>query len=311
MKLREAMEDYMRQIQIVEKKSPRTIESYQRDIEAYIRWMDGKDITCMEQITVLEADEYFSSLAATHAPASRARALSAVRQFHEFACSIDASLSDPVRDFHESRSSRHLPVSARSQDVLCLLHSFGPDDQAQFERSVVELLYACGLRVSELCSLTLQDVRLAQGCIHVVHGKGSKERLVPVAGDCVRQLEYYVQYIRPVFIKKGGPRNRSSRFFINGRGNPLNRQYVHNLIKRKCAELDLDPGISAHSFRHSFATHLLEGSADLRVVQELLGHADIRTTTIYTHIQEDRLKSGYDAAFDGLFDDDEERNDQS
>ena len=160
-----------------------------------------------------------------------------------------------------------------------------------YKRQILLTLYSCGLRVSELCSLKRNDVHLSEKILKVT-GKGDKERIIPIVDACVQQMELYLNLVRKNWQKKTLP-----NFFINQYGRVLTRQYVHNLIKKKCEECNLNPNLSAHSFRHSFASHLLDGNADLRIVQELLGHSDIQTTQIYTHIQNKRLVNAYDNAF--------------
>ena len=151
------------------------------------------------------------------------------------------------------------------------------------------MLYGCGLRVSECCELRLQQLHLKQGLVRVI-GKGSKERMVPLHEEGIQALLQYLQYVRPQWEQ-----TRSPYVFINHLGHPLTRQYVHQMIKRTLQSLGMSTAYSAHSFRHSFATHLLDGGADLRVVQELLGHSYIQTTQIYTHVQGRRLRQAYDA----------------
>ncbi|MCF0259376.1 MAG: tyrosine-type recombinase/integrase, partial [Erysipelotrichaceae bacterium] len=172
--------------------------------------------------------------------------------------------------------------------------SFSNSDRDLLNRCILMVLYSCGLRVSELCSLERNRVYFSQGQLQII-GKGSKERIVPVNELCLQEMEQYLRFVRPP--------SKDPHFFLTVQGRPLNRQYVHRLIKAKAAELNLSPDLSAHAFRHAFATSLLEGQADLRAVQEMLGHADIRTTQIYTHVQKERLKKAYDKALPDLSED--------
>ena len=201
------------------------------------------------------------------------------------------SIKDPTLYIHTHKHNEHLPIYASVQDLKVLFDSFSNSDIDIYHKTILLTLYSCGLRVSELCSLKRNDVHLSEKILKVT-GKGDKERIIPIVDACVQQMELYLNLVRKNWQKKTLP-----NFFINQYGRVLTRQYVHNLIKKKCEECNLNPNLSAHSFRHSFASHLLDGNADLRIVQELLGHSDIQTTQIYTHIQNKRLVNAYDNAF--------------
>lgn len=196
--------------------------------------------------------------------------------------------------YHSFHKEKHLPSYLEFEEILKLLSSFDSSDKGIFQKTLLETLYSCGLRVSECCQLKLNDVHLNERILKI-NGKGGKERIIPIASNCVEQMKQYISLVRNQWDTKNSP-----YFFINSLSHPVNRQYVHQLIKKKINELDLNPDISAHSLRHSFATHLLNGNADLRVVQELLGHSDIQTTQIYTHVQNKRLNDVYDTYFTDL-----------
>lgn len=291
MDLHEALSDYKLYLSLVENKSKKTIEAYMSDLTHYIDYLNQKNINNVEEITILTIDNYLNSLTKEYSSNSINRVLASVRSFHKFISLNHESIKDPTLYIHTHKHNEHLPIYASVQDLKVLFDSFSNSDIDIYHKTILLTLYSCGLRVSELCSLKRNDVHLSEKILKVT-GKGDKERIIPIVDACVQQMELYLNLVRKNWQKKTLP-----NFFINQYGRVLTRQYVHNLIKKKCEECNLNPNLSAHSFRHSFASHLLDGNADLRIVQELLGHSDIQTTQIYTHIQNKRLVNAYDNAF--------------
>lgn len=291
MDLHEALSDYKLNLSLVENKSKKTIEAYMSDLTHYIDYLNQKNINNVEEITILTVDNYLNSLTKKYSSNSINRVLASVRSFHKFISLNHESIKDPTLYIHTHKHNEHLPIYASIQDLKVLFDSFSNSDIDIYHKTILLTLYSCGLRVSELCSLKRNDVHLSEKILKVT-GKGDKERIIPIVDACVQQMELYLNLVRKNWQKK-----TLSNFFINQYGRVLTRQYVHNLIKKKCEECNLNPDLSAHSFRHSFASHLLDGNADLRIVQELLGHSDIQTTQIYTHIQNKRLVNAYDNAF--------------
>lgn len=291
MDLHEALSDYKLNLSLVENKSKKTIEAYISDLTHYIDYLNQKNINNVEEITILTVDNYLNSLTKEYSSNSINRVLASVRSFHKFISLNHESIKDPTLYIHTHKHNEHLPIYASIQDLKVLFDSFSNSDIDIYHKTILLTLYSCGLRVSELCSLKRNDVHLSEKILKVT-GKGDKERIIPIVDACVQQMELYLNLVRKNWQKKTLP-----NFFINQYGRVLTRQYVHNLIKKKCEECNLNPNLSAHSFRHSFASHLLDGNADLRIVQELLGHSDIQTTQIYTHIQNKRLVNAYDNAF--------------
>ena len=294
MNLKEALQDYKINLTVVENKSSKTIESYIHDLQQYIDYMNANGINEVEQITIVKIDSFFNEYSLSHSSKSANRVLSSIRSFHRFTTLNHPQIKNPTLYLHGFSTNRHLPVYCSVEDISLLLNSFDNSDIQVYQKTLLETLYSCGLRVSELCDLKRNDVHLDQKILRIT-GKGDKQRIVPIADACVEQMKIYLTYVRPEWEKK-----RVANFFINQYGRVCTRQYVHNLIKEKIAQCHLNPDISAHSFRHSFATHLLDGKADLRVVQELLGHSDIQTTQIYTHIQNKRLTNAYDSFFPSM-----------
>ena len=250
--------------------------------------MNDLGIHDVQSIRECDINDYLIELREDFTPATVNRRLASIRSFHRFLAQRDPELIDPSRFLRGSKKQAHLPLYLNETEITRILESFNTSDLDVLHKSIIELLYGCGLRVSECCSLRMKQLHLDQKIIRVT-GKGNKERMLPLHAEGSTVLRQYVVYVRPQWEK-----TRSPYVFLNSRGMPLNRQYVHHMIKEKVRELGLNPHYSAHSFRHSFATHLLDGGADLRVVQELLGHSDIQTTQIYTHVQNKRLKQAYD-----------------
>ena len=295
MKIDDAIQEFLIQIRVIDNKSKKTIESYAHDLKLYQKFLNENEIFEVEDINLLKIDAFFHSYMTSRSARSANRTLSALRSFHEVTHINHENIPNPIVYYHSFGTGSYLPVYCSIQDVFILLNSFGNSKKEIFQRTLIETLYSCGLRVSELCNLELNDIRIREKICKVAHGKGDKERIVPIASACIQQMELYLNTVRNHWDK-----NHCPKFFINEKGNPINRQYVHRLIKKKIDENHLNPDLSAHSFRHSFATHLLDGNADLRIVQELLGHSNIQTTQIYTHVQNKRLSEAYEQFFPDL-----------
>ncbi len=289
-------------IEIVQNKSSNTVLAYQSDLQIYCSYLEQHGYKNMEQIDLLTVEHFLMEFMDTHVPSSGNRMLAAIRSFHEYTSMNHPAIKDPISVIHGFQKSKKLPIYCTQKEIEKLFSSFDLKDEKQFYQKVIlEILYSCGLRVSELCSLELHQIHFSEKILRIL-GKGDKERIVPIAQPCIEDMLRYRDTIREKWLKK-----RTNLFLINQQGRPCTRQYVHNLIKQKADECGLNHKISAHSLRHSFATHLLEGNADLRIVQELLGHSDIQTTQIYTHIQNQRLTKAYDEYFNFLEEKEEEK----
>lgn len=289
MELSEAIEEYRYYLTMIEHRSKRTIDSYLRDLSHYAAYLDQLGISKVDAITEMNVQDFLLELREDYKAASINRYLSALRSFHRFLSQQKPQLLDPTRFIKGTKKQEHLPRFLNEKEIQTLLASFTGSDIDVFHKAIIEVLYGCGLRVSECCELRMQQLHLDQGLLRVI-GKGSKERMIPLHAEGVQALRQYLRCVRPQWEHP-----RSPYVFINSRGHPLSRQYVHRMIKETLQQLGMNTAYSAHSFRHSFATHLLDGGADLRVVQELLGHSDIQTTQIYTHVQGRRLRQAYDA----------------
>ncbi len=267
-----------------------SLEAYRRDLTRYAAYLKGR----RKQATVLDRAEvprYLLSLReAGLGPRSVARHLSAIRQFHRFLVREGHATDDPTAHLESPRPWRRLPTVLSSDEVERLLaprESTTP--QAFRDRAMLEVMYASGLRVSELVGLRLADVNLAAGIVRVV-GKGDKERLVPLGDVAAEALRAYLAQGRPR-LERG---RASPHLFLGRHGRGLTRQMFWLLLKRSVRSAGITKPVTPHTLRHSFATHLLERGADLRSVQLMLGHADISTTQLYTHLSRAHLKAIYD-----------------
>ncbi|HVN34249.1 MAG TPA: site-specific tyrosine recombinase XerD [Casimicrobiaceae bacterium] len=264
-----------------------SLASYRRDLAKWAAWLERRERTLLAaqraDVDAFIADQFRARAKAT----SVARRLSALRRFYALQLLQGALEADPTLRVRAPKLPRRLPKNLSEADVESLLAA--PDTATTLglrDRAMLESLYATGLRVSELVGLTLAQVSLDMGVVRVV-GKGSKERLVPLGEEAIRWLQRYLASARPKLVGDG----KSSALFVTARRAPLTRQAFWALVKRLGAKAGIPAArLSPHVLRHAFATHLLNHGADLRVVQLLLGHADITTTTIYTHVARERLK---------------------
>jgi integrase/recombinase XerD len=273
-----------------------TLLSYGRDLKDFAAWAEARR-TGFDTAERGDIEAYLVACEAQGlSKATRARRLSSLRQMFRFAHSEGWRTDDPALRIHGPGASRSLPVTVAPQDVLRLIEAAGASGRGQTERirnrALIELLYATGLRVSELVGLPLAAVLGAPRMI-LVGGKGDKERMVPLSGAARAALEPWIALVqaRAEAERKAG--RPASRFLFPAGGveGHLSRQQFHGLIKTWALDAGLDPGrITPHSLRHAFATHLLAGGADLRVIQTLLGHADLSTTEIYTHVLDEQLR---------------------
>ena len=271
--------------------SEHTIESYSRDLSRYLRFLQQQEI---RNITDADTPFILKHLIALRnaglGSRSRARHLVTLRGFYRFLVQEKVLKHDPARLVDLPKSGLRLPEVLSVQEVNHLLKT--PDTKKPIgyrDAAMIELLYAAGLRVSELVNLKLQDVNMEAGFVRVL-GKGSKERIVPIGQYAKEKISHYVTIARPLLLKN----IISSYLFVARAGKPMTRQGFWKLLRNYGLKAGIKKKITPHSLRHSFASHLLEGGADLRSVQVMLGHVDISTTQIYTHVTRDHLKTIHD-----------------
>ncbi len=280
-------ERYLRQLRVEGGLATNTLEAYRRDLEQFQRYLARHRLRLSDRISPQVMVAFLTALKAKRlATSSIARVLSAMRGWFRFLAREKLSEEDPMANLAPARRSARLPKTLSRQEVDVLLDlpaRSGAEDRR--DRAMLELLYASGLRVSELVALAVSQADLNAGVLRVV-GKGAKERVVPMGQTARDQLADYLEHVRPILLK-GRP---SRALFVSRRGKMLTRQAFWKLLRQRARRAEITTSISPHMLRHSFATHMLEGGADLRVVQTLLGHADIATTQIYTHVERRRLK---------------------
>lgn len=286
MELDDALNDYLHYITAVDQKSINTVDSYRRDLKRYMDAMQARGIFKVEDISYEMIYDYILNMNGKYASASINHAITSIKKFHEY-CEVSVHISNPAVYLKSKKKEKKLPRYLSIEDVEKLLTCRNDSHKEICDTAILETIYGCGLRVSECTSLKISQVSLTQRLIKVM-GKGSKERLIPLNQRNVEAIQRYVEKVR-----KKRDLHKSPYLFINEHGNPFAREQIHIMLKKRCQECKIDMRISAHSLRHSFATHLLDGGADLRSVQELLGHSDISTTQIYTHVQNKRLKDAY------------------
>ncbi|MBK6421837.1 MAG: site-specific tyrosine recombinase XerD [Gemmatimonadetes bacterium] len=268
--------------------SANTVESYLRDLTRFVGWLDQRGVAGPALVTRTLVREFIFALKDLGLSAATIRRqASAIRTYYGFLIAEGRVEQDPSDRLEMPRRGRRLPDTLSVAEMEAMLAA--PDADAPLawrDRALLELGYGAGLRVSEFCGLTMPDLLLAEGLVRVL-GKGSKQRLVPVGRSVIGAVSVYLHQVRPG-LDHGATRDR---VLLNARGAPLSRVGAWGIVKRLARVAGIRKRVTTHTLRHSFATHLLEGGADLRAVQEMLGHADLSTTQIYTHVDREYLRS--------------------
>ncbi|WP_181776310.1 site-specific tyrosine recombinase XerD [Amycolatopsis pittospori] len=285
---------------VVERGTARnTLDSYSRDLRRYTAYLGGADVERFTDVTpahvtsfgaaLREGDEEHRPLAAS----SAARALVAVRGLHKFAHADGITENDPAREVRPPAAAKRLPKALPVHDVLKLLETPPPEGERPLrDRALLELLYSTGARISEAVGLDVDDIDDAERTV-LLDGKGGKQRIVPIGRPALEAVHAYLVRARPVLALHG---RGTPAMFLNARGSRLSRQSAWQVLKDTAESAGITAGVSPHTLRHSFATHLLEGGADVRVVQELLGHASVTTTQVYTLVTVNTLREVYATA---------------
>lgn len=279
---------HYRQYLMLEKSlSPNTLQAYMDDADKLISYMDDQE-TDLTQVTLNDLHGFAAAMGELGiAPRSQARILSGVRSFFKFLYLDGYRQDDPSELLESPKIGRHLPDVLSVQEIDSILAQIDlSSPEGHRNKAMIETMYSCGLRVSELCSLRMEDLYLDEGFIRVT-GKGSKQRLVPISERAVREIRNYELDRCHINIRPG---SESWLFLSIRRGRPLSRVMVFDIVRDLTAKAGIEKTVSPHTFRHSFATHLLEGGANLRAIQCMLGHEKISTTEIYTHIDRSRLR---------------------
>ncbi|KZB79885.1 site-specific tyrosine recombinase XerD [Amycolatopsis regifaucium] len=285
---------------VVERGTARnTLDSYSRDLRRYTAYLSEADVERFADVTpahitsfgaaLREGDEEHRPLAAS----SAARALVAVRGLHKFAHADGITESDPAHEVRPPAAAKRLPKALPVHEVLKLLETPPPEgERALRDRALLELLYSTGARISEAVGLDVDDIDDTERTV-LLDGKGGKQRIVPIGRPALEAVHAYLVRARPVLATHG---RGTPAMFLNARGSRLSRQSAWQVLKDTAEVAGITAGVSPHTLRHSFATHLLEGGADVRVVQELLGHASVTTTQVYTLVTVNTLREVYATA---------------
>lgn len=282
----ELLDTFIDRLWLEEGLSRNTLESYRRDLAQFAGWLQHTGGKTLLEVERLDLERYLAVRFPQVKPRSVARLMASLRRFFRMMVRDGLLPHDPTLQLASPKLPRSLPKSLSEEEVERLLEA--PDTQQAIglrDRAMLETLYATGLRVSELVTLKVSEVSLDMGVVRVM-GKGSKERLVPLGEEALDWIRRYLVDARPFILE----RRLSESLFVTQRAGPMTRQAFWYLIKRYARQADIVKPLSPHVLRHAFATHLLNHGADLRVVQMLLGHADISTTQIYTHVARERLK---------------------
>jgi integrase/recombinase XerD len=288
--LNNEIEEYMNFLVVEKGLAANSTNAYARDLKRYCTYLqNGEGINQWNEVQKIHVTAYLHYLHNLgRAGSSVSRMLSSIRSFHQFLIRERKTDHDPVLHIERPKLSQKLPKVLSAEEVESLLQK--PSSNAPMDvrnKAMLELLYATGMRVTELCNLKMSDLHLSMGFVQCI-GKGNKERIIPLGNHAVEAMEKYLDNSRRKLIKQ-----HHDRVFVNHHGKPLSRQGFWKILKKIASEANIEKELTPHMLRHSFATHLLENGADLRAVQEMLGHADISTTQIYTHVTKVRMKDVY------------------
>lgn len=278
---------YKQYLRLEKSLSNNTVDAYLNDLSKLINFLKEENIDILD-VTLEQLETFSAGLRdlGIH-PRSQARILSGIRSFYHFLILEDHLQTDPCELLESPQIGFHLPEVLSMEEIDNLISSIDlSTNEGQRNRAILETLYSCGLRVSELCTLKLSDLYFDEGFIKV-EGKGNKQRLVPISPRAIHEINLYFMDRNVIDIKAG----YEDFVFISKRGKNISRIMVFHIIKELSKSIGLKKNISPHTFRHSFATHLLEGGANLRAIQSMLGHESIGTTEIYTHIDRNRLRN--------------------
>jgi len=265
--------------------SKNTLAAYRSDLKIFNKWLAGKSLISVNSKHI---QDYFSDRQKNNIGSSpQARILTCLHSFYQYLLANQLIKKDPTEQLSHPKLEKKLPVFLNIQEVEKLLEA--PSSSSLFgqrDRAMLELLYSCGLRVSELINLSYHNINLKEEFIRI-HGKGNKERVLPMGEVAIDYLMKYETNARPILLKNG----QSDSYFLSNRGSAMSRQNFFYIIKAYANQVGIDKPLSPHSLRHAFATHLVQKGADLRSVQLMLGHSDISSTQLYTHIQNAQLKA--------------------
>lgn len=288
--MKQIIDEFIDFIRIEKGLSQNTIQSYLRDLKQYDTYLNDKKISHIDNVDRTVIQKYFQKLKEEgKSSKSIARLAATIRSFHQFALREKYAVKDPTILIESPKYEQKLPdvLSIKEVDQLLTFENTTKDRDIR-DKVMLELLYGTGVRVSELIQLRVEDINLTMGFVRVF-GKGNKERIIPLGDQLIRLLKHYILDVRINLLKKVD----TDILFLNARGTALTRQGFWKILKKIGVERGISKTLTPHTLRHSFATHLLENGADLRAVQEMLGHSDISTTQLYTHISKKQIRDMY------------------
>ena len=282
--------DFLTMLRVERNVSNHTMDAYKRDINQYLMYLGDLDLQNLSDVKSTHVRDYIRVLNdGGMAPASISRIISSIRTYYRFLSSENILNENPVLLINNPKLPKKLPDVLSEKEISLIINAIQESSQFyQRDKAIIEMLYSCGIRVTELCNLEMPNLFIDEDLIRVM-GKGNKERLLPLGVRSKKYVSEYIKHSRNSHIKKSG----SSFVFVSRNGNQLTRAMINIILNKWTQVSGLKKSVSPHKLRHSFATHLLEGGADLRFVQALLGHSDISTTQIYTHIDKHYLKEVY------------------
>jgi len=282
---------YMQFVKVEKGLAENSTLSYENDLHRYLTFLSREfKLNDLGGVTLQHIEQFLNELADLElSPSTIARNISSIRSFHEFAVVENLASANPAELVDLPKKAGKLPEVLTADEVLSIIDQADRTINAGIrDAAILETLYATGMRVSELTGLELDNLFFEIGFIRVI-GKGNKERLVPVGQHAQTSIEHYIEAARGQFLSKKDRSKSDNKLFINQRGGPLSRMSIWNIVNKYAKKAEIEKNVYPHIFRHSFATHLLEGGADLRAVQEMLGHSSIMTTEIYTHVDRSLL----------------------
>ena len=287
MKWQQALQDYQDYLRIERGLSANSIKNYSLDLKKLIKWLSEEDIAVSPLFISEETiQQFIYTIAKEMQPQSQSRVISGLRGFFNYLIFEEYRKTNPLELIESPKTARKLPDTLSTEEIDSLIEIIDlGHPQGERNRAILETLYACGLRVSELTTLKISDLFFDEGFIKV-SGKGDKERFVPIGGNTIKYINIYKNEVR---IHLSIQPKAEDTLFLNRRGNPLTRAMIFTIVKQLAEKVGIQKKVSPHTFRHSFATHLLENGADLRSIQQMLGHESITTTEIYTHVDTTHL----------------------
>lgn len=292
MRFKQELDLYLQFIKLEKGLSNNSVVSYENDLQRYLDFMTVEyKFSDLSGVSLSHIESFLDYLIDNEllSASSLARNISSIRGFHEFAMVEGFTKANPAELIELPKKAKKLPEILNPEEIFSMLDSPDITKPAGIrDKAILECLYGTGMRVSELTDLETDRLFFEIGFIRVI-GKGSKERLVPVGEHAQDALEHYIEHVRPLFFNSEKAEKAKNKVFLNQRGGALTRMSVWNIVQKAAKAADITKNVYPHIFRHSFATHLLEGGADLRAVQEMLGHASILTTEIYTHVDRSLL----------------------